>query len=285
MVEQAIKAPSGHNTQPWKFKMNEGSIVIVPDFTKSLAVVDPHNRELFISLGCAAENLEIAASSKGYESKVTVSDAGEITIQLNKMSEGSEHPLLKSISLRQTNRSVYKGKSIPADTLTLLQTMSLDQNIGLRLFANGTVEFNTIESFVVKGNELQMQDQAFKDELKSWMRVNSNQINSTGDGLSYSSFGAPNFPAFISRPIISSFLTPEKQNKGDIEKMESSSHFALFSIHANSIAEWVCLGMNLEFFLLESSRLGIARAYTNQPCEIAELASEMSEKLGIGNKT
>ena len=65
MIEQAVKAPSGHNTQPWLFKTGETEIEIRPDFTKSLPVVDPDNRELFVSLGCAAENLCIAASHKG----------------------------------------------------------------------------------------------------------------------------------------------------------------------------------------------------------------------------
>lgn len=284
MVEQAIKAPSGHNTQPWKFKLNESSIVIYPNYSKSLPVVDANHRELFISLGCAAENLRISASSKGYDSKVAVSEAGVITIQLKKTGEGHEHQLQKSIPLRQTNRSVYKGKTIPADTLALLQNLSLDKNIGIRLYANGTDEFNTIKLFVMRSNELQMRDKAFKDELKAWIRVNKSQTNSTCDGLSYESFGAPNLPAFISKPIFTSFFTPEKQNKGDLEKIKSSSHFALFSTYSNSIAEWVKLGMYLERFLLESTRLGIASAFTNQPCEIAELATEMSEILGIAGE-
>ncbi len=36
MIEQATKAPSGHNTQPWLFKTRAQSIEIHPDFDKSL---------------------------------------------------------------------------------------------------------------------------------------------------------------------------------------------------------------------------------------------------------
>ena len=84
MVEQAVKAPSGHNTQPWLFKINQGNIEIRPNFEKLLPVVDPDNRELFISLGCATENLCIAASSKGYSSKVSITYEGIITVHLEK---------------------------------------------------------------------------------------------------------------------------------------------------------------------------------------------------------
>ena len=72
-VEQAAKAPSGYNTQLWLFKINDSSIEIHANFERSLLIVDPDNRELFISLGCAAENLCIAASCKGYKSEVTIS--------------------------------------------------------------------------------------------------------------------------------------------------------------------------------------------------------------------
>ena len=44
MVEQAVKAPSGHNTQPWLFKINQDNIEIRPNFEKKLPVVDPDNR-------------------------------------------------------------------------------------------------------------------------------------------------------------------------------------------------------------------------------------------------
>ena len=70
MMEQAVKAPSGHNTQPWLFRVQKDRIQILPDMSKSLPAVDPDNRELFISLGCATENLCIAAEAKGYTATV-----------------------------------------------------------------------------------------------------------------------------------------------------------------------------------------------------------------------
>ena len=42
MIGHATKAPSGHNTQPWSFKISESEIDIYPDFTRALPVVDPN---------------------------------------------------------------------------------------------------------------------------------------------------------------------------------------------------------------------------------------------------
>lgn len=83
MMEQAVKAPSGHNTQPWLFRVQKDRIQILPDMSKSLPAVDPDNRELFISLGCATENLCIAAEAKGYTPLPFFSGSGEITVLLS----------------------------------------------------------------------------------------------------------------------------------------------------------------------------------------------------------
>ena len=91
MIEQAIKAPSGHNTQPWKFRLFSDHIDILPDFSRALPVVDPDHRELFVSLGCAAENLCIAATHKGWLGKVSTSSDGIIHVGLSRQ-EGIESP-------------------------------------------------------------------------------------------------------------------------------------------------------------------------------------------------
>ena len=82
MIESACKAPSGHNTQPWLFKIGASEIDIYPDFSKELPIVDPSHRELFVSLGCATENLCIAAHEKGYHTEVKVIENSFIRVLL-----------------------------------------------------------------------------------------------------------------------------------------------------------------------------------------------------------
>jgi hypothetical protein len=72
LVECAVKAPSGHNTQPWKFENAANEIIIHPDFKRALPVVDADNYELYISLGCALENMLIAAKQKGYNEEAWI---------------------------------------------------------------------------------------------------------------------------------------------------------------------------------------------------------------------
>src|SRR5579864_6603964 len=61
LIRYATLAANSHNSQPWRFTFEERRVVIAPDFTRRLPVVDPRDHHLFVSLGCAAENLVLAA--------------------------------------------------------------------------------------------------------------------------------------------------------------------------------------------------------------------------------
>lgn len=69
-IGYAIPAPSSHNSQPWKFRLENNSVFIYPDYGRSLPVTDGDHHELFISLGCALENLVIAINHFGYKEEV-----------------------------------------------------------------------------------------------------------------------------------------------------------------------------------------------------------------------
>jgi len=284
MIAQAVKAPSGHNTQPWLFKIADGEIDIIPDFTKSLPVVDPNHRELFVSLGCAAENLCIAAAHKGYESRVAVTNEGVIRVLLAKQSHDVASPLFAQIPLRQTNRSRYDGKIIPEDSIALLKNVAAEPSIAVHFYKNGSLPYAAITEMVYAGNHLQMHNKAFKEELQLWMRYNKKHQDATKDGLSYAVFGAPNVPKFIAKPIMAKAINEKKQNKSDSKNLASASHLVLLTSKDNTIEQWVSLGRTLERILLRTTQMGIAHAYLNQPNEEASLSGQLAQKLGLTNE-
>ena len=89
-VRYATLAPSGHNTQPWRFSIGENRIDIRPDLSRRTPVVDPDDHHLFVSLGCAAENLILAAGARGRPGELyfeaangSIKDLEEIQLPLN----------------------------------------------------------------------------------------------------------------------------------------------------------------------------------------------------------
>ena len=284
LAEWAAKAPSGHNTQPWQFVLGESSIDIHPDFTKSLPVVDPDNRELYVSLGCATENLCIAASHMGCEATASLGTDGVIHVELTRQSDVVPSKLFSYMATRQTNRSVYNGASIPEEDIRTLELLPAEPGVVTHYYKSGSDAFNTIAQMIYQGNSQQMNDKAFKDELQSWMRYNKKHQDETRDGLSYAVFGAPNLPRCVSKFIMSKMINEKTQNKSDQRKIASSSHLVLLTTQNDTPQQWVTLGRTLERMLLTMTELGVAHAYANPPNEIRELARVMARKLGIADE-
>lgn len=89
---------------------------------------------------------------------------------------------------------------------------------------------------------------------------------------------------FIGRRIVNFFFNPESQNKSDEVKIDSSSHFVVFTSTHNTIPEWITLGVFHERLLLNFTREGISSAYLNPPCELPELADELRDNLPINKE-
>ena len=284
IASYASKAPSGHNTQPWKFHITDSTITVLPNLDVALPVVDRNNRELFISLGCAVENLCIAASYFGYTTHIIECSIEAIILELTKNALTIEDSLFHQIEKRQTNRNIYNGNKISDGILQQLQSIPKENGIQFYFTEINTPFANTITQYIMKGNEIQMADIAFKNELLSWMRFNKKQVEATHNGLSYLVFGNPPLPRILARPIVSLFLKPNAQNKSDRKKIDSSSHFVVRATQRDTIEEWINLGRTLQRFLLKVTEIGISYAFLNQPCEVAALAFDLREKLPVNKE-
>ena len=222
--------------------MAENHITISPDFSCRLPAVDPDDRELFISLDCAAENLSLAAAHFGYTAATDLADNGSIRLILHKQPENQRQPeneaLFAQIPRRQTNRAAYNGNTIPQAELDSLLAAQQSDSVSLHPFARNTPEFAALTEAVATGNHAQMHDPAFKAELLSWIRFNRRHSNTTRDGLSNAVMGVPNLPAWLSRPIIKTMLNERRQNRSDRDKIATASHLLLITSAGDDIGAW-----------------------------------------------
>src|ERR1700687_4488644 len=111
LVRCATLAANGHNTQPWKFGLSPDTISIRPDLTRRTPVVDPDDHHLWVSLGCAAENLVLAAAALGKHADVAFGPQGVIVALENAAPLRS--PLVDAIFRRQNTRAECDGQPLP----------------------------------------------------------------------------------------------------------------------------------------------------------------------------
>ena len=282
LISFAICAPSGHNSQPWKFQTTENQIIVMPDMSKTLKVVDGENRELFISLGCAVENMQIAATQYGYESDYEYID-GKIVVTFRQSENVTPDPLFDQIKKRHTHRGEFTGKKIPSDLIKILQSVEKEQNPDFAIFDGETNEAKLIKEKIYLGNNIQMSDTAFKNELVEWMRFNKKDIKENQNGLCYNVLGFPATPKFVGKKMVRMFLSPKAQNKTDNGVNNSASAFCLFSTAAKSEADYIAVGKTLERVLLKITELNLAYSFSNQPCEVEPLSLKLREELNLTN--
>ena len=195
LVRYATLAPSSHNTQCWKFRVEDNAITILPDLTRRTPAVDPDDHHLYVSLGCAAENLVQAALAYGLKGDVRFDPAtaggGAIKIALEP-TQAVSTPLYLAIPERQCTRAEYDGKPLSADELRLLQLAGIGAGVRVMLLTEKPAIENVL-AYVVEGNTAQMNDPAFVEELKHWIRFGSAEAVKTGDGLYSATSGNPSF--------------------------------------------------------------------------------------------
>jgi len=111
LVSAAILASNPHNSQPWLFRVDERRIDLYTNMSRSLRSIDPFLREMYIGLGCALENLVVAARGRGYEPRLVLFPSGGkqslvARVELKSVN-AAEVPHYRAIGERHTNRSAY----------------------------------------------------------------------------------------------------------------------------------------------------------------------------------
>jgi hypothetical protein len=281
LVHYATLAASSHNTQCWKFQLEDRAISILPDLSRRCPVVDPDDHHLYVSLGCAAENLIQAAKAQGLSGQFTFDSSrnGAVRIALEPVPM-IVTPLFEAIPHRQCTRAEYDGKPLSTAEIKLLEMAA--QGNGVRvIMLTERAEMETVLDYVVQGNTAQMNNNAFMEELKSWIRFNDREATRTGDGLSGRTTGNPSIPRWLGNLLSKLLFRVKPENDKNTRYIRSSAGIAVFVSDVDDKAHWVEAGRCYERFALQATALGIRNAFVNQPVEEANLRPNFARALGL----
>ena len=282
LVKAATLAANSHNTQPWLFSQGGSTIRIAPDFARRTPVVDPDDHHLFTSLGCASENLLIAAAASGRSGDYAFDPVGggSIRIDLARNGASTGRDLYEAIPLRQSTRNIYDGRPVPAATLTALASAA--QITGSRLvLITERPRIEQVLELIVAANAAQVGDPAFVRELISWIRFNAAAAVRHGDGLYAASSGSPVLPSWVGNLLFPRVFTAEAENAKCIEQVRSSAGLAIFVADKAGPEHWALVGRSFERFALQATALGLKLAFLNQPVERAEFRPQLASLIGV----
>lgn len=287
LLRYAILAPSGHNTQPWLFRIDEDGVDLLADRTRCLPVVDPHDRALVISCGAALALLRTAMRRFGHAGAVApLPDAAQPDL-LARVTLGeacspgeADAALFEAIARRRTTRLPFADEPLPAGLAGRLQDIAASHGVEAAILGDAERKA-AVAALIAEGDRAQFADPRFRRELGSWIH---SRRAATRDGLSGAGFGMPDILSPIGALVIRTFDMGGGIGARDRDIAAHSPALLAVSTAGDAPRHWLAAGMAHAVMLLAVTAAGLTAAYLNQPVEVEELRPRLGHALGTAGQ-
>jgi Nitroreductase family len=284
-VRYAILAPSSHNTQPWRFIINGDELLVCADRTRSLANIDPFDRELIISCGAALFNLRVALAYFRVPLEITTfpqSSDPDIVARVVFPASGAIFKdlaeLFTAITKRATNRGPFRGEDVPAAIVERLKSAATLEGVDVT-FAQELAQRERLATLIGKADQRQFDDPRFRRELAGWIHSSRKD-----DGMPAASQGLRALTD-AATPIVAMAIRTFDLGTGVAAAHEDlargSPVLVALSTPMDNNEGWLAAGLGLQRLLLVAATEGYFTSYLNQPIEVADLRTELAKELTI----
>ncbi|MGN6609689.1 MAG: Acg family FMN-binding oxidoreductase [Jatrophihabitans sp.] len=283
-ARQALLAPSIHNTQPWRFRIDDGVLELHADRDRRLQVLDPFGRQLTISCGCALFNVRVALAAAGYSPLVQrLPNSADPTL-LARVTVGPPRTYLpvaryaEYIPMRHTNRRAYADETVPADVLDDLVAAAEAEATGLLVL--GKERHRRLAAALSRrADEIENADADYRAELAFW----TTDDPARRDGVQARS--VPHVPddrtASLDPLPVRAF--DSRHNGWLPTSSESDSHQCLVLLTTERLdtLSWLKAGEALQRVWLEITRRGFWASPLTQAIEVRSTNAQLRAALGL----
>lgn len=275
ILQNAVLAPSSHNTQPWRFRASDECIHLYADRMRALPVNDPEDRELTISCGCALMNLRIAAATNGLDADVAVlpDTADEdllatVTFTESDPPDAGETALFPLITERRTYRKRFAADPVPHALLDKLAEAAKREGAWFETLSENR-QRDEAAVLIAEGDAIQWADPSWRRELAAWMHPRRE-----GDGLTVPWLVGP-----VAQVVVRTFDMGNGVGAKDTELARESPVLAVLGTGRNGKGDWLAAGQALERLLLTACGEGLQASYLNQPIQVSSLRARLQNLL------
>ena len=166
----AVRAPSVHNSQPWRWRVGEHSLHLYSDPDLHLPHTDPDARDLMLSCGTALNHCVVALAALGWQSKIhRLPNPDEpqhlAAIELHRYPANDvDITLAAAIPRRRTDRRHYSSWPVPQGDLALMGARAARAGVSLRRVD----EFDSLKNLVSQAAMRHADDYDYLAELSTW---------------------------------------------------------------------------------------------------------------------
>jgi nitroreductase len=280
---RATRAPSIHNTQPWRLTLTPDALELHADRSRQLRVLDPRCRQLTISCGCALFNARSALAGSGYHAVVErFLDPGRPDLLARVRVAGPGQPvdaemavLDDSIDVRRTNRREFVDEAVPdAIVATMVAAAEIEGAQVMQIVSSD--DRSTVARLSQLADQVEITDPAYRAELRAWTSADPRR----DDGVP--AFAVPHVDAGADDDVpIRDFDTHGMGWLPTRTRSSLDQCMLLVGAEQDSPAAWLRTGEAVERMLLEITRRGYAASPLTQVIEVARTNAELRRELRL----
>jgi len=174
VVAQAARAPSIHNTQPWRFRWDGRAFELRADTHRGLSAADPEGRELVLSCGAALFNLRLALRKLGFTSSLRLLPSAEdprllarVTVEPGLPADVRTRRMYAALTRRHTHRGSFEDRPLSAELAVQLQRAAEDENASL-LYVHDPGQRHRVLHLARSAERELAADERVREEVAAW---------------------------------------------------------------------------------------------------------------------
>ncbi len=184
-VDLARLAPSVHNTQPWRFRVDGGALTLSRDPARRLEVLDPTGRQQVVSCGTALHLARVALRLQGFDTEVLPLPEADDPDVLARLTPAPGHRVVDAdVAMadaarhRHTQRGTFEDRALPPDVVAEIRAAAAEQGAWVRVVADPD-DLTSLTVLLARADEDEREDPAYSEELARWTM----RPDGAGDGV------------------------------------------------------------------------------------------------------
>jgi hypothetical protein len=273
-IALANRAPSVHNSQPWRWRIGPSSIHLFADPTRALPATDPEGRGLRLSCGAALHHLRVALLATGLDTTVHRLPDPAVPVHLAAVEPFPREPnpddlaLAGAIGRRHSDRRMFSTWPVPGVLLDELVAAAEAEGCRLRV-----LEWESQRAAVARLVEHAAVEQALTPGVAEETAAWTGRARSANEGVPTSSIPTTPGGAVPMRHFAAGELTQSELGRDESD----GTVLALLSTDADAPLDQLRAGEALSAVLLAATGIGLATDVISQPLEVPATRAELRE--------
>ncbi|WP_345498605.1 Acg family FMN-binding oxidoreductase [Nocardia callitridis] len=265
-----VRAPSVHNTQPWRWRILPDRIDLYADSHRHLKATDPLARAMVVSCGAALHHMEIAFAVLGWGVQIMrFPDATDRDLLASvrfvpRPIADTDIQLAAAILLRRSDRRRFPAGELPAGSIRAIAAAGCRLGAAARQMPERFL--HQLGGPMREAADRHAIDPEYCAELAAWsgchgaasgVPARNTPAARSADELPVRAFAGPELPEFTSAPDAAQWLvvcTPNDDRSSQLRAGEATSAM-----------------------LLQAARLGLASSVQSEPLGMLDLRDQIRQ--------